>query len=350
MLEKEYQPFVSVIMPIRNEAGSIHDTLLAISRQTYPHNCYELLVVDGYSTDSTLLLVNDFKDSCSYSNIRVYLNPERIFSTGFNLGLNHACGEVIVMMGGHTKIDERYIEECVKTLVNNDVDCVGGVIETVADLRISRAIAVGMSSPFGVGGVAFRTGLGQARQVDTVAFGAYKQSAFSRLGGLDVEMVRNQDDEFNYRLRENGGKILLNPSIKAKYISRTTFSKLWKQYFQYGFWKVRVLQKHNYQMQARHFVPPLFVISLLFTLLAAFLFPIGPALFALLIGSYFVANLSASIYSSSKRGWENLKFLPIVFAILHFSYGLGFLVGLFRFWNRWKDKIGKVPNVIVCSN
>jgi hypothetical protein len=161
-------------------------------------------------------------------------------------------------------------------------------------------------------------------------------------------MVRNQDDEFNYRLRKAGGRILLSPKIKSTYTPRSTPRSLWRQYFQYGFWKVRVLQKHPQQMQSRQFVPLAFVSALLGSALLALVQPWGLWLLALVLGAYGLANLATSLWLARRKGWSHLLRLPPVFAILHLSYGLGFLVGLLKFWNRWGDKstkVGSVPGI-----
>jgi GT2 family glycosyltransferase len=187
--------------------------------------------------------------------------------------------------------------------------------------------------------------------------GAWRRDVFDRIGLFDEELVRDQDDEFNYRLRAHGGKILLSPKIKSTYTVRGTPGKLWKQYYQYGFWKVRVLQKHPRQMRPRQFVPPLFVLSLLVSLVLAALsfarrtphiapFNLILGTWYLIPGFYLLANLAASISTALRRkhGWRTLPLLPLVYAILHLSYGSGFLVGLIRFAHRWGDKQGQVPS------
>jgi succinoglycan biosynthesis protein ExoA len=215
-------------------------------------------------------------------------------------------------------------------------------METIGETPMAKAIAIGMSSPFGVGNSAFRTTSGKSILVDTVPFPAYTRKVIERGGLYDEELVRNQDDEYNYRIRELGGKILLADDVCSTYFSRASLKGLWKQYFEYGFWKVRVLQKHPRQMSPRQFVPPLFVLGLLGSSLLSVL-PALRHLSPILPLLYLFANLSASFYTAAKKGWKHLPYLPLVFAILHLSYGVGFLVGLVNFWNRWGDKVGKTP-------
>jgi hypothetical protein len=215
-------------------------------------------------------------------------------------------------------------------------------METIGETPMAKAIAIGMSSPVGVGNSAFRTTSGKSMLVDTVPFPAYTRKAIERAGLYDEELVRNQDDEYNYRIRERGGKILLADDVRSTYFSRASLKGLWKQYFQYGFWKVRVLQKHPRQMSPRQFAPPLLVLGLLGSALLA----VSPGLrpFSLAIPLlYVLANLLGSFYTAVRRSWNYLLYLPAIFAILHISYGLGFLTGLVRFWNRWGDKTGRTP-------
>ncbi len=163
---------------------------------------------------------------------------------------------------------------------------VGGPLETVGESLTARAIAAAMSSRFGVGGSAFRLADSETQFTDTVAFPAYQRAVIDAAGPFDEELVRNQDDEYNYRLRKLGVKILLARDVRSQYFSRATLTKLWSQYFQYGYWKVRVMQKHPRQMQLRQFVPPLFVITLIAFLLLSPFVPVAGTLLALLASVY----------------------------------------------------------------
>lgn len=339
VVEEQTPPLVSVILPIRNEEKAIQRTLNSVIAQDYPRDRLEILVADGMSDDATRSLVSDY--AARDQRIRIVDNPGRIMVTGFNTALGFSRGEIIIMAGGHTELARDYVHNCVRLLAQGPAECVGGPIETVPNSPEASAIALAMSSPFGVGGVAFRSAAGNARYVDTVAFGAYTRRVIERAGPLDEEMVRNQDDEYNYRLRKLGAKILLSPSVRSRYYSRSTLRALWRQYFQYGFWKVRVLQKHPGQMQPRQFVPPLFVASCLISLLLAPFAKLGLWLCAAALGPYLIANLGWSIVTARKSNWRLLPLLFLTFATLHISYGLGFLLGISRFWNRWSFHAGE---------
>lgn len=329
-------PLVSIIMPVRNEAAFIKRSLGAVLAQDYPHDRIEVLIADGISTDHTREIISQLSATADIPVV-VIDNPAGIVSTGLNAALKQVRGEIVVRVDGHTTIAPDYVSQCVRALHCSGADNVGGRMNAVHTEPFGQAVALATSTPFGVGGARFHYS-NKEEEVDTVYMGTWPCSVFERIGLFDEELVRNQDDEFNYRLREAGGRILLCPSITCKYYSRSTPDSLWRQYYQYGFWKVRVMQKHPRQMQARQFVPPAFVGTLFGAALLAPFLRAGRFLVTIVALCYLLANLAASGWIAQKQGWRHLPLLPVVFATLHLSYGLGFLVGLVRFWNRWGDK------------
>jgi glycosyltransferase involved in cell wall biosynthesis len=331
---------ISILIPIRNEARYIKNCLDSILVQDYCQELCEILVVDGMSTDQTREIIKEYRQKNSHINL--IENPGRIVPIGMNLALRQAKGDIIIRIDGHCIIASDYISKCVIHLMEDGVDGVGGPTETIGETEMAKTIAFAMSSPFGVGNSAFRTIQGKTMLVDSIPFPAYIRQIIQKVGLYDEELVRDQDDEYNYRIREFGGKLLLAEDIKSKYYSRGTLAKLWKQYFQYGYYKVRVLQKHPRQMRLRQFVPPVFVIALLGSILLSIFLFWGWVAMVLVCGSYLLANFIASVVTAAKKGWKHLLLLPLCFAILHVSYGIGFLCGLAKFWNRWGDKMGKV--------
>lgn len=326
-------------MPVRNEADFIERSLGAVLAQDYPHDRLEVFVADGISTDDTREIVRQLA-KCSDIPVIIIENPGKIAPTGFNAAFAHARGEIIVRVDGHCEIAPNYVTQCVQHLadglaVNRLLAGVGGPIETISETVIGETIALAMSSPFGVGGSSFRTANDRAMFVDTIAFPAYTRSAMDRAGGLDTELIRNQDDEYNFRLRAMGYRLLLTPRIRSRYYSRGSLVKLWRQYYQYGFYKVRVMQKHPRQMRPRQFAPLVLVLFLVGGALFAPFSIIFRRLWLFFICVYFGTNLVASLVTASKFGWRHLPLLPLVFTTLHFSYGLGFLSGLWVFRRRW---------------
>jgi succinoglycan biosynthesis protein ExoA len=326
--------FVSIIMPVHNEALFIDRSLTSILQQTYPKALMEIIVADGLSTDNTRETIERI---AAFAEIPIYIvdNPRRIAPTGLNLALERASGDIIIRVDGHCEIEVDYVENCVALLLSGKADGVGGPIETIGKTLLSQAIALAMSSPFGVGGSAFRTINDREMYTDTVAFPGYSREIIETAGAFNEELVRNQDDEYNYRIRKLGGKILLSPTIRSRYFSRSTFKSLWRQYFQYGYWKVRVFQLHPRQMRLRQFVPLIFVASLIGLSLLSLFSPVGRWVSAAVIVSYLFANFGAAIYTA-KAKVALTPTLSLSFFILHFSYGLGSLVGLIAFRNRWR--------------
>lgn len=329
------KPFVTVIMPVRNEGAYISRSLPAVIGQDYPAERLEIIVADGMSSDDTRQIVNSFRRN--HDNIALIDNPGMIVPTGMNLAIEKARGDVIVRVDGHCEIAPDYITRCVAHLEDGQVDGVGGPLDTIGETFSAEVIALAMSASFGVGGSAFRTVRNKTMLTDTVAFPAYTRSVIHRAGPYDEELVRNQDDEYNYRLRKLGARILLAADIRCRYYSRGSLASLWRQYFQYGYWKVRVMQKHPRQMRLRQFIPALFVFALLVSLLASPVFEGAQWLFALLAGSYVIANAAATIMTARRASPRMLLLLPAAFCALHFSYGLGFIFGLIRFSNCWRN-------------
>lgn len=335
------QPFISIVIPVRNEVRYIPRCLQAVAEQDYPSDRIEVLVADGMSDDGTFELLQDW--AAQAANRYVFQNPGKIVPTGLNILIPKAKGNVIIRVDGHCLIAPDYVSNCVLHLEEKCVDGVGGPMRSIGEDLVSQVTALAMSSKFGVGNSSFRTETGQTKLADTVPFPAYTRAIIEKVGLYDEELIRNQDDEYNYRIREAGGKILLAEDVLSEYYSRGSLMKLWKQYFQYGFWKVRVLQKHPRQMSLRQFVPLAFVLALILNLFLSLVVSWRWLALLVLLAAYLLANLTTSIITASGQGLKKLLLLPLAFAIIHLSYGLGFLFGLFKFWNRWRDKKGRVP-------
>lgn len=334
-------PFVSVVMPVRNEADFIERSLRAVLAQTYPHDLMEIIVADGLSIDETRLLIENLKLTTDIP-IQIVDNPKNIAPTGLNAAIARTRGEIIVRVDGHCEIARDYVSNCVRHLQKGEAEAVGGPIETVGETLTAQAIAVAMSSNFGVGGSAFRCVDDREMYVDTVAFPGYKREIFDKIGVFNEELVRNQDDEFSYRLRKSGGRMLLAPDIRARYYSRSNFKSLWRQYYQYGFWKVRVLQLHPKQMSLRQFMPFGFVVTITILVLLSLFSSFGRWTLAAVLTLYILANLLATVKAAARVKFISLPFVSLSFAILHFSYGFGFLAGLFAFRRKWRGKSSEI--------
>ncbi len=332
------RPFVSVVVPVRNEAAHVENTVAAILGQDYPEDRLEILFADGRSTDATRAILE--RAAARHARLVVVDNPGGIVSTGLNAALRVARGAFVVRVDGHTMIAPTYVRACVEALERTGADNAGGRMTAVGEGAFGRAVAAATSSRFGVGGARFHYS-DREEWVDTVYLGAWPRAVFARVGLFDEELVRDQDDEFNYRLRAAGGRILLTPAVVSRYTVRGTPRALFRQYFQYGFWKVRVLQKHAAQMRPRQFVPPLFVLALLLAATLALALPAARsarAPLAALVTLYLAVDLVASAIEA-RRQRANPALLMLVYPILHAAYGAGFLAGLVRFAGRWGSAV-----------
>jgi len=327
-------PVVTLLIAMRNEENYIGRCLASIFAQDYPDNRLEVFVLDGQSTDGSWQIVEHLFQG--HPNCHLLPNLKITQAAGWNLGIQASHGEIIGIVSAHAELASDYVSMAVETLLRTGADMVGGPMRAYGDGRVGRAVALATSTPFGIGGGRFHY---TDREEEADAYmGLCWRELYERIGGFDEEMVRNQDDELIYRLRKHGGRIVCNPAIRSRYYNRSTLAGLWRQYFQYGFWKVRVLQKHPRQMRLSQFVPPTFAVVLLGSTLLAPFANVGRLLLVLVAGSYALANLVASIWTAGKRGWHHLPLLPVTFAILHLSYGLGFLIGLVHFANRWRRR------------
>ncbi|MFH1008413.1 MAG: glycosyltransferase family 2 protein [Candidatus Latescibacterota bacterium] len=319
------RPFVSVIIPMRNEAAYIEQCLDSLIEGDYPKDRYEILVINGDSDDGSDALVRRYEER--HAQVVLVDNPKRVIPAALNIGIIRAQGEVIFLVIAHSVLEPDYMSKSVETLEATGADCVGGTIETVGHSFMGRAIALAVSHPFGVGNSRFRFSR-KAQYVDTVAFGAYRREVFERIGGFDEELDTNEDYEFNYRLRESGGKIFLNPEIRPRYYSRNTLFGLMKQYFRYGLKKITVVRKHPKAFQFRYRIPPIFILALLITGILGFFRPTFHYLFAAILVGYLVTVFVASLrlFLRHRKGYALL--LPVIFVVLHFSFGLGLLYSL----------------------
>ena len=327
---------VSIIIPCRNEEKYIRKTIDSIIGQDFNYE-FEVIVVDGNSIDSTKEILYSYQKDIK--NLIILDNPKKIVPISFNLGLNQSKGKYIIRVDAHSIIEKDFLKNCINVIDRKNADCVGGATLHISNGIVSDSIMICQTSKFGSGGVYFRRKNSKGRYVDTLAFGAYKRSVFQSIGGYDEELIRNQDDEFNFRLCQSGGDIWLDPTIKSSYFPRNSLMSFIKQYFQYGFYKIRVMQKRKGFSSWRHIVPICFV---LIFIIATFLNFYNKITFPLLliITVYFSLSIIASYkYLFTLRyNLISIVLLPLSYFLMHFSYGIGNLCGIIYFINKWNDR------------
>jgi succinoglycan biosynthesis protein ExoA len=325
---------ISLVVACRNESKHIRAFADSVLAQDLEGFDWELTIADGMSADGTLEFLSEF--ARGNSRVTIIENPSRIVATGLNAAIRAARGEIIIRMDAHTEYARDYVKKCVVTLEETGASNVGGPARTKADGLRSRAIQAAYHSRFSTGGARFHD-VNYTGYVDTVPYGCWYKETLVQLGLFDEKFVRNQDDELNLRLTRSGGKIWQSPAIVSWYRPRTTFRALFRQYFQYGFWKVCVIQKHKIPASWRHLIPGGFVLLNL-VLFAAMLLTAASGSrvltqktalgWALILMSYAAGCVGAACFSARRFGWQLLPTLPLAFAVFHFSYGLGFLAGV----------------------
>jgi succinoglycan biosynthesis protein ExoA len=321
---------LTIIIPCRNERDSIGPMLDSLEAQDIRVE-WEAIVADGMSDDGTREVL---RRHCEKNpRIRMIDNPGRIVSTGLNAAIREARGEVILRMDAHTEYARDYVLQCLQALEASGADNVGGPPRAKAQGLVQRAIAAAYHSPFSNGGARCHDESYEGF-ADTVFYGCWRKSTLERIGLFDEALVRNQDDELNLRLVRAGGKVWQTPKIVCWYQPRRSLTALFRQYGQYGFWKVEVIRKHRIPASWRHLVPAAFVLGNTILLAAAGVAAVtgldGAATAVLTawlaaVALYGAGCLAASIVAARKHGWILLPLLPLVFAIYHVSYGAGFL-------------------------
>jgi succinoglycan biosynthesis protein ExoA len=325
------EPFVSVIIPMRNEQAWIDRCLGSVLAQDWPWDRMEVLVADGLSTDDSPRMLAEL--AARDPRVRVIANPGLIVPTGLNLAITAARGDIVMRIDAHTMIERDYLRRGVELLERTGACNVGGPMVCRGGGPIADAIASAMSSRFGIG-AAFHFATGE-QECDTVYMGMWPRRVFEEIGLFDEEFVRNQDDELSYRIRKAGGRIVVSPTMRSLYQNRESWKALAKQFYQYGVWKVRVLQKHPKQMSLRHFVPPAFQAGVVLLLLVGVLW--HPAFWTAIAAVALYAGFLAAVAARETAGLAARARLWLALVLIHQSWAFGFLVGLQRFAGRWSE-------------
>jgi cellulose synthase/poly-beta-1,6-N-acetylglucosamine synthase-like glycosyltransferase len=321
-------PFVSIVIPMFNEAHYIQQCLGAIYKQDYSQNKIEIHIVDGDSSDKSLSKVNEFKSSTN-SEIYLHHNPKRKTPISINIGIRESKGSVIVILGAHTKIASNFISLNVENLQKKGVWCSGGTLINVGKTVQQLSIGVAMSHWFGIPSAAYRFQR-NAGFVNTVVYGAYKKEVFKKVGFFEEEGVMSEDAELNLRISKAGYKIYYDPRIRSYYSPRKTLVAFFKQMYNYGILRSQILKKHGSGLLWLHFIPPLGIVS--FSILAI-LSIYNPTLQQILLWIVILYQTIAFcnaflIWLKMKKG--NPLLITLAFNDMHIAWALGFLSGLVK--------------------
>lgn len=324
-------PAISVIVPMRNEAETIGRCLASLLSQTIPRSEYEIIVVDGMSSDGSSGIVSNLQTESP--NLVLLTNPARIMPTGMNIGLRSAQAPVVIVAGAHTSYPSSYLKNCLKYLNKTGADVVGGPIVTMALDHgfVPRMVGAILSSRFGVGNADFRTGLKEG-WVDTVPYGAYRKQVFERCGMYNEQLIRAQDCELHARIRHNGGRIYQTPELLTYYHPVSTFQALWRKAFLDGQWQCFAVVQNTQSFALRRFAPALMLMLLTGAAVLAIFVPGAWMLIAVFLLAYL---LSGFYFGSTQTRTSDLLTrisLPFCAFPFHVCYGAGTLAGLRRVW------------------
>ena len=326
---------VSIVIPCKNEEKYIEKCIFSFIDSTFDTESLEILICDGMSTDNTRTIVEGI--SKMYPQVKLLDNMKQKTPFALNLGIDSAIGEFVLIASAHSSFDEDYLEVLLARMGELKADVIGGVMETrVLNVnKKSNSIITVLSNKFGVGNATFRVGIDKSTLVDTVPFGLYKLELLEKVNGYDNRLIRNHDIEMSKRLLALGAKIYLIPDTKCYYFARENISEIMSNNYRNGKWNIKTvfITKRFSSLSLRHFIPLIFVLSIIL-----------PFLFGLLFHTYFfvlaltslIFYLLAIAYISISIGSKTNSFMYLVttFFSLHMAYGFGSLIGLFSIFNK----------------
>ncbi len=317
---------VSIIIPCYNEAETISLLLSALLRQNFPLSKMEVIIADAMSQDATRDIIGEFSREHPQLRIQVVDNPAKTIPAAVNKAAAAANGEVLVRLDAHSVPNDDYVNNTVRLLRQGVAENVGGVwdIQPGENTCIAYAIAAAASHPLGAGDALYRIA-SKAAYVDTVPFGGFFKNTFEKIGGFDESLLSNEDYEFNTRLRQSGGRVWLDPVIRSQYFARKTLKQLARQYWRYGYWKLRMLKRYPHSLRWRQAIPPIFVLSILILAFLSVFFAFARIILAAILGFYFLILFLFGCLEILKR--KNICYIQMIAAIvvMHLSWGAGFL-------------------------
>ena len=324
MTSLDPRPLFTVVMPCLDEEAAVSRAVESLADEYFVENG-EMLVVDGGSTDRTPEIVRGLAEKYP---IRLLHNPDKLQAYGLNIGIKEARGRYIVRADAHCLYPLGYIRRCVEMLERENVYNAGGVMQPVGESDKQKAIALAMRHPVGVGDAKFHlgkyTGFAEGAYV-----GAFKKEIFDLVGPYDPKANPNEDSELNIRIVKSGRKIYLDGSLKVRYFPRSSFGRLFRQYFKYGRGRCYTTLKHRRFTSPRQLAPPLLVLALAASIVIAPFWPFALAFPAVYAAAILLVSLFAR--SDEKIDYKVRILMARAFATMHLAWGLGFISRLFGF-------------------
>lgn len=323
------RPTVVVIVPCRDEQAFIGACLESLMKQTYPASLIEIVVADGNSTDGTLTIVEQYL--ARDNRIRVVHNTKRSAASGLNRAISSTTAQVVIRVDAHSVVEDDFVEQSVKLLKDHpEAWCVGGPIVHVGQGAMGRAVAIAMAHPFGVGNAKHRFA-DYAGYAESAASPVFWRTTLDRLGMFDEQFVRNEDDDLNLRISEYGGVTYVSPAVRYKYWVREQLGTLFRQYQQYGYWKLAVVRKHGRPVSLRMFAPLLLVLATVASIASWVMeLPASASVLGIPLVIYGIAMGGAVLSTARGQTFGGLVRLAGAFGAMHLGYGVGFGYALIR--------------------
>lgn len=321
---------LSVIVPMYNEAAHVDHLVADLAAQDFDGEV-EIIVADGASTDGSAERLENAAAGAGL-DVTIVPNPSRWVSPGLNACIALCTGDLIVRLDCHSHYPSDYLRRSAEAAQETGAWAVGGVPTPVGRTPMERAVACALDGPFGGAHWTRNGGRPERTEVDNFYCGAFRPLAFERAGLFDETLVRNQDDELNYRIRHAGGQLILDPAIQSEIVPRGDFRGLARQYYQYGVWKIPVMLKHQRVLSGRSLAPAGLVASLALLALLATRSGKARGLLAIETGIYAASATTFATRSIRRRG-ESPRLFPRVvasFPTMHFGYGIGLIAGIVR--------------------
>jgi glycosyltransferase involved in cell wall biosynthesis len=328
LLDKESGwPPVSVVMPVRNEARDLAESVEQILGQEYGGDL-EVVVAVAPSTDGTERIAADL--AAADERVRIVANPTGRTPAGLNVAIAAASHDIIVRVDGHGLLLPGYISRAVQLLESTGAANVGGVMLAVGHTGFEQAVAHAYRAKVGLGGGQFHVG-GEEGPADSVYLGVFRRAVLDRLGGFDEHYHRAQDWELNHRIRQSGDVVWFSPDLAVTYRPRSSWTDLVQQFFHTGRWRREVIRQHPETISPRYLAPPTVTAAVLLGAVggAAGMVTSHRVLqwgWAAPLG-YGAGVVLASFHDTRGLSWRARAWLPLVLATIHLSWGSGFLFG-----------------------
>lgn len=320
-------PGVSYVVPILNEEASLETTVGSILGQDYPGDV-EIALVHGPSTDRTGDVIARLVEA--HPDLIVVDNPAAKTPIAMNLGIAATTLPIVIRVDAHAALPPGYTATMVRALIEHGAVNVGGRMRARGEVPLQQAIAWAYNSPVGLGGGSHHVG-GEERRADTAYLGVFRRDALEAAGGFDEDLARAQDWELNHRLRRAGGEIWFIPGVEVDYWPRATLSDLRRQFWSSGRWRGHLFAVDSSSVSFRHLIPPVFVVALLLSLVAAVAGALVGSLPVVLMGlalpALYAVIVAAVALTARGVGPRTRAWLFVVLPMVHITWGSGFLAG-----------------------